>query len=366
MRVTAVHQFLPSLAPRDAIGAHILAAQAVLRGMGLHSEIYADRIHPEMAALARTFDTHGGRRRRGDMLLYHASIGSRVADYLAGRAEPRLLYYHNITPVGSVRRWEPALCAELAQGRRQLSEWAPATLHALAVSSFNESELIRLGYASTSVAPILFDCDAPDPGPHRKKTAALARARERGGADLLFVGRIVPNKAQHDLVRALYLYRRLYDPRARLHLVGMPASRAYRRALSGLVARLGLGDAVDLPGSVGPAELVAYYRNADVFVCLSEHEGFCVPLVEAMHHRVPIVAFAAAAVPETLGDAGVVLPAKDPLSVSVALARVLGDAALRTRLAGAQARRLGELSLLRTRAVFEGAVRRALAVAEGA
>ncbi|MGH9128474.1 MAG: glycosyltransferase family 4 protein [Acidimicrobiales bacterium] len=371
MRVTAVHQFLPSLAPRDAIGTHTLAVQSILRALGLESEIYADLIHPEVATLARPFRTFRGPRRgrgRGELLLYQSSIGSRVADYLCVQPQPKLVNYHNITPAASLTRWEPALADELAQGRRQLVALAPVTLHAVADSTFNESELGASGYASTSVAPIQLDLDQPDPPTDGRCLARLARARARagGGTDLLFVGRVVPNKAQHRLVRALALYRRLYDPRARLHLVGAVTSQAYLRSVRGLVERLGLVNAVDLAGPVSAAGLLAYYRSADVFVCLSDHEGFCLPLVEAMHHRLPIVAYAAAAVPETLGDAGVLIGSRDPLSVCVALARVLGDAELRASMSVGATRRLAELSPARIRAAFEASLRRAIALAETA
>lgn len=366
-RVAAVHQFLPSLAPRDAIGTHTLSVQATLRAMGLRSEIYADLIHPEVAGLCRRFTTYAPARRRNggiEVLLYQASIGSRVADYFAGRPELRLVNYHNITPVSSLARWEPTIGVELAQGRRQLAELAPLTLHAIADSSFNEAELVEAGYSSTSVAPLQLAPGAPGPDPDSETMLRLIKGRARGGADLLFVGRVVPNKAQHDLVSALAVYRRLYDPRARLHLVGGSASPNYLHGLQGLVKSLGLGEAVDLAGPVSAAALGAYYCVADVFVCLSEHEGFCLPLVEAMRYHLPIVAFAAAAVPETLGPAGLLIRAKDPLSVSVAVERVLSDSGLRDALEEGRDLRLGQLSGSRNRAAFRSSMRQALALAE--
>ncbi|MGH9131753.1 MAG: glycosyltransferase [Acidimicrobiales bacterium] len=369
MRVAAIHQFLPSLAPRDAIGTHTLSVQATLRGMGLRSQIYADLVHPELAGLALPFNTFAGHARGHahggvELLLYHASIGSRVADYVLERPEPKLVNFHNITPVSSLVRWEPSRCAELEEGRRQLAQLAPVTLHAVADSSYNQAELVAAGYGSTSVAPIQLDPEGEVVNPDAATMLRLTRARANGGAALLFVGRLVPNKAQHDLVRALAVYRRLYDPRARLHLVGTAASWNYYRALRALIQRLGLGDAVDLAGSVGPADLAAYYHGADVFVCLSDHEGFCLPLLEAMGYALPIVAFGAAAVPETLGSAGVLIPAKDPLTVSVALHRVLSDAGLRRDLELGRTQRLAELSVARGRAVFQASIRRALALAE--
>jgi glycosyltransferase involved in cell wall biosynthesis len=176
---------------------------------------------------------------------------------------------------------------------------------------------------------------------HRKSDEAdptlaadLARRKESsGGADLLFVGKISPHKAPHDLVKMLAVLRRLYDPAARLHLVGSPLGETYEPALRSFIAELGLDDAVNFAGSVSGAELEAYLQAADVFVCASDHEGFCVPLAEAMGHGIPIVAYGVTAVPETVGDAGLLLPDKAPLPFAAAVARVLSDKALRRYLA---------------------------------
>ena len=144
--------------------------------------------------------------------------------------------------------------------------------------------------------------------------ADLARHKAAtGGADLLFVGKVSPHKAPHDLVKMLAVLRRLYDPAARLHLVGSPLGETYEPALRSFIDELGLTEAVNFAGSVSGAELEAYLQSADVFVCASDHEGFCVPLAEAMGHGVPIVAYGVTAVPETVADAGLVLPDKSPV-----------------------------------------------------
>ena len=150
----------------------------------------------------------------------------------------------------------------------------------------------------------------------RSSSRACRRPRDAGGADWLFVGRVTPNKCQHDVVKAFAAYRRLHDPQARLHLVGGVASSPTRRLCARSCAASSSTDCVDLTGPVSAGGLAAYYRNADVFVCLSEHEGFCVPLLESMHHHVPVVAFAATAVPETLDGAGICLPDKAPAVVA--------------------------------------------------
>jgi glycosyltransferase involved in cell wall biosynthesis len=176
----------------------------------------------------------------------------------------------------------------------------------------------------------------------------------------LFVGRLAANKAQHDIVKAFAAYRQFHDQRARLHLVGGGGDDPYGRTLRRFVEALGLQDAVTLTGGVSAAQLAAYYATADVFVVCSEHEGFCVPLLEAMHNRVPIVAYGATAVGETLARAGVVLPTKAPSVVAAAVARVVDDAALRGTLVDAGVERLGDFALERTRGKFWSAIEQVL------
>jgi glycosyltransferase involved in cell wall biosynthesis len=162
----------------------------------------------------------------------------------------------------------------------------------------------------------------------------------------------MPNKCQHNLIKAFIAYRRSYDPLARLRIVGGFASVRYVSALQSFAQEAGVADAVDFAGQVSPGGLSAYYRNADVFVSASVHEGFCVPLLEAMHHRVPIVALAAAAVPETLGDAGVLLPSRSPAEFAAAIHAVLTNPPFRERLITLGIARLDAFELGRTRQRF--------------
>jgi glycosyltransferase involved in cell wall biosynthesis len=187
-----------------------------------------------------------------------------------------------------------------------------------------------------------------------------ARRARDGGADLLYVGKISPHKAPHDLVKMLDVLRRLYDPAARLHLVGSPLGETYEPALRAFVAELGLDDAVFLPGSVTGAELEAYFRAADVFVSASDHEGFCVPLGEAMGHGVPIVAYGVTAVPETVGGAGLALPDKSAAPFAAAVGRVLRDERLRATLAAAGRARAAAFDLGASTRRFVSLVRQAV------
>ncbi|MDA8357992.1 MAG: glycosyltransferase family 4 protein [Actinomycetota bacterium] len=346
-----VDQVIPSLASRDAIGVHTLTLTDALRQAGIDSDIYYGTCTPDVAHLARPV-VDLGRSARDRWLLYQSSIGSPVFDILVTRSEPKLVNYHNITPASLLAEWEPSVAFEVSLGRAQLERLAPECVLAVADSSYNEGELVEAGYARTAVVPLLIDMTATGSEPDPATAARLSAARARGGIDLLFVGKVSPHKAPHDLVRMLAVLREVYDPTARLHLVGSPLGERYAEALTGFVKALGLADAVSITGSVDAGQLEAYYRAADVFVCASDHEGFCVPVVEAMGHGVPVVAYGAAAIPETVGDAGIVLEDKDPLRFAAAVARVARDPDLRSRLSAAARRRVADLSVERSRRHF--------------
>ncbi|MGH9149543.1 MAG: glycosyltransferase family 4 protein, partial [Acidimicrobiales bacterium] len=232
---------------------------------------------------------------------------------------------------------------------------------AIAVSRYNEAELRQAGFARTVVVPLFVDLGGTERegGPARAGLSAApapAPATGPGGARWLFVGRLIPNKAQHDLIKALAAYRRLYDPGATLDLVGKPMLAGYAGTLHRFAAAAGVGGAVRFLGSVGPAGLARLYRQASVVVCLSDHEGFCAPLVEAMGHGVPVIAFDAAAVAETVGGAGVVLADKAPVRVAAAVQRVLRDAGLRAALVARGRARAAEFSIDRTAARLQAVV----------
>ncbi len=355
-----VDQVIPSLASRDAIGVSALNLRDGLREAGIDSDIFYGSHTPDVAHEGRPV-IELGRAGRDRWLLYQASIGSPVYDILAARSEPKLVNYHNITPAALLRDWEPDVAYEASLGRTQLARLAPQSRLAVADSAFNESELLALGYQGTAVVPLLIDMHvkSEEPDPALAALLAARRARE-GGSDLLYVGKISPHKAPHDLVKMLDVLRRTDDPAARLHLVGSPLGTTYEPALRAFIEELGLGDAVSLPGSVSGAKLEAYLQAADVFVTASDHEGFCVPLAEAMGHGVPIVAYGVTAVPETVADAGLVLPDKSPVPFAAAVGRVLRDERLRAVLAAAGRERAAGFDLAASTDRFVALVRDAV------
>lgn len=313
-----IHHFTATLSPRDAVGAHTLALDELLHDMGHRTELFAQSVHPDLRGRAADFRDHDPGS-TPDLLLYQASTGSPVADHLLGRAEPLVLNYHNLTPAEHFDPWEPHVGAELDAGRRQLARLARRAKAAVADSAFNAAELAELGMEHLWVAPVLFD---PPPLPEHRVTAEPPT--------LLFVGRLAPNKAQQDLIAAVSLLR-TRRPGARLVLVGTASSHRYETALRELAADICPGG-VEFAGSVDQSTLIDWYGRADAFICLSEHEGFCVPVIEAMAAGLPVVAFDAAAVPETVGAGGVIIDDKRPATVVAAVERVLDDATLRAEL----------------------------------
>jgi glycosyltransferase involved in cell wall biosynthesis len=346
--MTAIHQFLPTFAGRDAIGMHTLRLQQLLRDAGYESDIYARFMHDEVKSRAYNFDEFAKRNpsRTDTLALYHYSIGDKMVDELSTMGVPIALDYHNITEARFFLRWDPAAAITMFDGRRQLASLATAVNFSLADSSFNEAELVELGFTRTAVAPILIDFaefdGAPDP------TLVEQRRRAPGGADWLCVGRIAPNKCQHDVIASFAAYRKLYDANARLTFVGGRAALTYSRALETLARDLDVAQAVTFADTVTHAELLAYYRTSDVFVMLSEHEGFNVPVLEAMHFDVPVVAYASCAVPETVGDGGLLLAEKDPVLVATAVHETLSSDDVRSRLVAAGRRRVEHFGVANT------------------
>ncbi len=321
-----VHQFTAVLTGRDAVGHHTLAVDRLLRDIGAQTRIYAAHVNSDLKHRVTHFRHHRDDP-APDLAIYQASTGSPVADYLLERSEPVMVNYHNMTPAGFYYPWKPHLGAELDQGRRQLALLCEQAYLGIADSEFNAEELRSLGLGRVEVVPVLVD-GAVLPSRWGPVGGSAPGGCAGSPATVLFVGRLAPNKCQQDLVAALAVLRR-WRKDVELVLVGASSADVYSQALRGFAVELGVGDAVRFAGSVSSEELAGWYRRADVFVCLSAHEGFCVPLVEAMAWGVPVVAAAAAAVPETLGGAGLLLADKSPVVVASAVQRVLEDSGLR-------------------------------------
>lgn len=339
-RPAAVHQFHPVLAPGDAMSNHVLALRARLRRWGYESEAYAVEAKPGVDGVLshrRLFRT----LRPTDLLLLHFSIGHEIFDQLVKIPARKALVYHNVTPPEFFTGLNDHAALHARLGLRQLAGLAPKVDLALGVSEFDSRDLARVGFTNVTTVPILVDWSLYDGEPDQSVLAGMSSKRTR----ILFVGRISPNKRQDELIRMLAYYRACVDPEAQLYLVGgyRDQPRYHARCIA-LRDALGLASAVFFTGGVPLASLVAYYRRASVFCSMSEHEGFGVPLLEAMHLGLPVVAYDAAAVGETMGTGGLTLPRSDPAEVAEACALVMERADLREQMIAAGHRRVSDFA----------------------
>jgi len=335
VRGPAIHQMLPDFAPGDAIGNEVLALQQAIRSWGVRSEIFAGFVQERLHGQARPVEDYTRQAAAADVLIFHFSIGHRLADELPGMPGRKVLRYHNITPAHYLEGVYSDGAERCRLGRRQLPRLAGAVELGLGESAFNCAELSEAGCDTVEEVPILLDLSALETSPDPR---ILARFGD-GRPTVLHVGRLVPNKRIEDLIKAQYWLARAV-PRVRLLIVGGGETNPYAQGVRKLTHELKV-PGVHFSGHVTNAALTAYYRSAGVYLCLSEHEGFCVPLVEAMHFALPIVARAAAAVPGTLGSGGILLDRSDPVRTAGVLARILGDDALRRSLGERSRERLG-------------------------
>ena len=334
--MTAVHQFHPVLAPGDAMSNHVFALRRRIREWGYDAYAYAVEAKPGVADV-RSYRRLFRDTKPDDVLLIHFSMGHEVIDQLVKIPARKVLVYHNITPPEFFSGINPHAAAHARLGLRQLARIAPHFELAIGVSEFNRRALVDAGYEETARVPILLDWSHFAAPPNESVAARWRGLR----SVLLFVGRISPNKRQDDLVRMLAYYRRCIDPEAHLVLVGAFRDQPqYHARIVALVDRLGLGGAVHFAGSVDDPSLLAYYRAASCFISLSEHEGFGVPLLEAMRLRAPVVAYDAAAIGETVGSGGVLLHDRDLASAAETCALVSEKLELREELVAAGERRV--------------------------
>ena len=333
--MTAVHQLVSNFDVGDAIGNHVRALRRLLRGWGHASDVYAQYVHDSLAREARFYTKYRAVSSPRHVVLFHFSIGSEVTAFFAGLPDRRVMIYHNITPAEYFVGVNARVADRCRRGRWELERLRGVVDLALGVSDFNRRELEAAGFPRTGVLPILVDWSQYDHALVRPLEQAYGR-----GTTLLTVGRIAPNKRIEDVLKVFYFYRRL-DPDSRLLVVGSSVdTEGYLAALQKLAAELGLLDSVVFTGAVSQAELCTYYRLASAYLCLSEHEGFCVPLLEAMHFGVPVLAYASTGVPGTLGDAGLLLAQKDFPAIAELVCRVVTDPGLRASVVAGQRRRL--------------------------
>ena len=355
--MNAIHQFVPMLHRGDAVGRHTLRLREVMSGRGIRSHIYVDLVDPETAGDTRPHVAYEHDARPGDVLVYQFATASGLAPWLARRSEPLVVNFHNVTPPEHYAAWDNALARHQLRAQGELRGLARRAVLGLAVSAFNETELRDAGFARTAVVPpaaMLPTAGSAAMLPTAGSAAMLPTAgsaveplshRSRRGTRWVSVGRLAPNKAIEDLLAALVVARQHVDPQTSLHVVGRSVVPAYTRALLRHVDEMGLRHAVTFAGAVTDEDLRTTLAGADALVVASRHEGFGVPVLEAMSLGVPVVANDATALPEVVGNGGILVDTGDPYAVAEAVRRVRSDESLRATLAAAASQRLAVLDL---------------------
>jgi L-malate glycosyltransferase len=332
-----VNQWVPAAHRGDAIGDSARRVRDMIRARGDESEIYALTIDDDLRHEVRPFADAAARR--GDVTIFHFALPSPMTDAFARLSGARVLQYHNITPASFFAQYAPGLFRLAALGRQELGTLVGRVDLALGDSEFNRQELEAMGFSPTGVLPIAVNTERITQAPRRP---ALEKILGDGLMNILFVGRIVPNKRIEDHIKLAEVYKRYVDSYYRFIFVGrydgVPAYYAQVRAL--IAEFRMLPDRFWFTGPVPDEDLGAFYRWADAYVSLSEHEGFCVPLIEAMAADVPVLAYAAGAVPETLGGAGMLFAPKDLEVAAEMLGMLVYDRPVRERILAGQRRRL--------------------------
>ena len=338
-RRPAVHQVLATLGYGDAIGHEVLGIRRVLREAGYESDIFVETVDSRLESLTRDYRELVDASSPDNLLLHHFSIGSKASRIAYALPDRMALIYHNITPPEYFSAMHPSLARQCFRGRREIHAYIDRCDLAMGDSEFNRRDLEALGFSRTAVLPVVPDLShldgTPDP--------FVAMQFDDDWTNILFVGRVISNKKIEDLIRFFHAYSSRYNPRSRLLIVGVfSVFERYFAALTHMVEELGLTN-VHFLGHVSDAELIAYYDTADLLLCASEHEGFCVPLIESFYTQVPVLAYAATAVPATMDGAGVLYDDKRPAHVAALMDAILSDPALQGAIIDAQLAAVGRL-----------------------
>ncbi|MBI4830254.1 MAG: glycosyltransferase [Candidatus Lindowbacteria bacterium] len=332
----AIHQLLPSFAYGDAISNEALVLRDMLRSWGYESNIYVDDCDEQMAENRLPLAEHKKDSSPANGVILHHSISSPVSDYCMPLKDKKILVYHNITPPHFFHSFADSLDEKLDYGRKQLKRLRKKIDVPVADSEYNANELRAFGYKNVRVLPVAIDFSRYEAAP----CPYILSKFDDGLANILYVGRIAPNKKVEDVLRVFASYQKRIEPRSRLILVGkVNMFDRYHSFLFDVADELGVKN-LHVTGHIPFDKLVAFYRVADLFILMSEHEGFGVPLLEAMYYGVPIVAYKSSAAPETLGRAGVLVVEKRFDHIAEMVNLILTDEPLRQRIIEGQKERL--------------------------
>lgn len=323
-----VHQFLTSYSYGDAIGNEALEIRDFLRANGIESEIFTLHFHPRYAHQVRNYLDYDRFSAPDNMVIFHFSIGSPVTKKFLRLADKKIIIYHNITPYHFFLDFHRILAKDCFKGRVELKSLADKVDLALGDSEYNRGELVAAGFKQTGVLPLVMNFAKFD----LPVLPVLREIFADGKTNFLFIGRIIPNKKVEDVITAFHLYQKYFNPDSRLFIVG--ETRGFERyfsALQNLIGRLQVKN-IHFSGHVPLAEVVSYAKLSHLYLHLSEHEGFCAPVVESFHLGIPVVAYDAGAVAETMNGGGMLVHEKDFFKIAALCHEIISRPELKTAL----------------------------------
>lgn len=331
-------QVLPTFAYGDAIGNDVIAIYYALKNEKIETAIYAEDVDRRIKLKGvKSVSKLNNDIKKNDIVIYHLSTGTDL-NYRVSETKGHLIVrYHNITPGYFFEDYNVSIQKVCDSGRDGLAFLSNKAKYALADSEYNKKELIEAGYkCEIDVVPVLIPFDD-----YRKNPDIHTMDKYTDGkTNILFTGRIAPNKKQEDIIRSFYYYKKYYNNNSRLIFVGnYNGFEPYYDRLCKYVDKLELKDVV-FTGHIKFEEILSFYNIADVFVCMSEHEGFCVPLVEAMEFGIPVIAHDSSAISDTLGEGGILLKEKNAIETAAMINRICVDETLRQQIYRGQKARL--------------------------
>ncbi|NIM12994.1 MAG: glycosyltransferase [Candidatus Aminicenantes bacterium] len=327
-----IHQFLTSHSYGDAIGNEALEIRNFLRDQGHHSEIFALFYHPRYADQIINYLEYDRYSAPENIIIFHFSIGSPVTKKFLRVPDKKVIIYHNITPFEFFLDYHRVLAKDCYKGRIELKNLADKVDLALGDSVYNESELKEAGFPNTGVLPLVMNFEKFE----KETVPVLKEIFADGKTNILFVGRIIPNKMVEDVIKTFYLYQEYFNANSRLFIVGeYRGFERYYSALQNLVSQLEIKN-VHFTGHVPDDELISYFKLSHLYLHMSEHEGFCAPIPESFYLDIPVVAFNAGAVQETMNSGGVLVKQKDFLQAAALIDQILTDSRLKEKILRSQ------------------------------
>lgn len=335
-------QVIVTIQKGDAIGNFTLSLDKLFKINGFDSRICAENVGKGISKKYIDDFSLLDKVKKDDLIIYQMCEGNQINKKIKKLLCKKIAIYHNVTPPEFFRRYGRSMISIQENAIKEIREMNQTFDKCIADSEFNKQDLIKMGYDENKieVIPIIVQYDDFKKKPDEE---IIKQYKADDYVNFLFVGRIVPNKKQEDIIRTFAYYKKHINDKARLILIGSPFSDDYYNDLITYIHVLELENSIVIPGHISFEKILAFYSVADVFLCMSEHEGFCVPLVEAMLFDIPIVAYDSTAIKYTLGRGGVLIQDKNPVIFADTINKILLNTSMKEEIITQQRIRLDEL-----------------------